>query len=111
MGDKKSDDPLIEIPTSFFDNVFSFDVMRDPVTTPSGHTFERTDIEHWIRIHGTCPVTRASLQVTDLVENRSLRDAIQDFMRERIVARKKLERFRADRKRLAQQLDSTERLH
>jgi hypothetical protein len=51
----------MEIPPSFVDHVFSMEVMRDPVSTPGGHTFEREDITQWILVSRTHPVTRAPL--------------------------------------------------
>ena len=46
----------MEIPSNFLDNLFSMELMQDPVSTPDGHTFERADIEQWIRVSGTNPV-------------------------------------------------------
>lgn len=34
----------MEIPSTFVDSACSKDVMRDPVSTPQGHSFEREDI-------------------------------------------------------------------
>ena len=63
----------METPDSFTDATFGMEIMRDPVSTPEGHTFERGDIEEWIRVNGSCPLTRNPLSTSDLVPNRSLR--------------------------------------
>ena len=63
----------MEVPSTFVDATFSHEVMRDPVSTPQGHTFERVDIIEWIRIKGTCPLTREPLSLADLAPNRALR--------------------------------------
>ncbi|KAJ9453455.1 U-box domain-containing protein 43 [Diplonema papillatum] len=42
-------------------------VMKHPVRSPHGHTYERDSIENWIQQTGeTCPFTAKSLSVTDL---------------------------------------------
>lgn len=63
----------MEIPATFTDTAFSMEVMHDPVSTPQGHTFEREAISAWIRVNGTCPVTRGRLSLADLTPNRALR--------------------------------------
>ena len=63
----------MEIPSTFLDATFTMEVMRDPVSTPHGHTFERESISEWIRVKGTCPWTRAPLTLDDLTPNRALR--------------------------------------
>ena len=99
----------VDIPSAFFDNVFTYEVMRDPVTTPGGHTFERYDIEHWIRLRGTCPLTRKPLAVSDLVENRALREAMASFFKEREGLGQRLDSLQAERHRLLRKIDSLER--
>ena len=98
----------IDVPRSFVDSVFSFEIMRDPVSTPAGHTFEREGIEHWIGLHGTCPITRAALATTDLVPNRALRDAIAEFFKGKRHLERKLERMQSDRRRLFHKLNVME---
>ena len=63
----------MEIPSTFVDSAFSMDIMRDPVSTPQGHTFEREAISEWVRVKGTCPLTREALSLGDLTPNRALR--------------------------------------
>ena len=70
----------MEIPSNFIDHAFSMEVMRDPVSTADGHTFERADIEQWIRARGTNPFTRAPLELTELTPNRALKGAIEEFL-------------------------------
>ena len=81
----------MEIPFSFVDHVFSMEVMRDPVSTPDGHTFEREDIVQWIRVSRTHPVTRAPLALSDLTPNRALKGAIDDFLRSNQQVREQIE--------------------
>jgi len=56
------------------------DIMLEPVVDREGHTFERAAIEHWVvEHHNTCPISRAPLELADLVPNRALHDAIERF--------------------------------
>ncbi|KAK3128861.1 hypothetical protein QOZ80_6BG0467360 [Eleusine coracana subsp. coracana] len=59
----------------------SLDLMRDPVTAPTGITYDRESVEGWLaRGNATCPVTgRGPLRVADLVPNHATRRMIQDW--------------------------------
>jgi STIP1 family protein 1 len=59
----------------------TFDVMRDPVTTPSGITYERAAIEEHLSKNSFDPVTRASCKISDLRPNLALREAIEEFLK------------------------------
>ena len=64
-----------DIPSHFCDPL-TFELMMDPVSVPSGHTFERTTImEHISRFHNN-PFTRDPLEVDKLAPNRALEQAI-----------------------------------
>lgn len=57
------------------------DIMRDPVITEDGHSYERTSIETWFaRGHRTSPCTGAQLSSTTLIPNHNLRIAIEEFL-------------------------------
>ena len=58
----------------------SLDWFTDPVVTPSGHTYERADLEEWIERHGTEPQTRETLTIRQLYPNIGLL-ATQDYYR------------------------------
>lgn len=68
----------VEIP-SYFLCPISLQIMRDPVTLPTGITYDRESIERWIFSgnHNTCPVTRQFLPECDLTPNHTLRRLIQ----------------------------------
>ncbi|GJN30849.1 hypothetical protein PR202_gb19187 [Eleusine coracana subsp. coracana] len=58
----------------------SLDLMRDPVTAPTGITYDRASIEAWLDTgRATCPVTHAALRHEDLVPNHATRRVIQDW--------------------------------
>ena len=46
--------------------------LNEPVCAPDGYTYEKKSIETWLLKHGTSPMTRNPMRVTDLVPNRIL---------------------------------------
>eukprot|EP00249_Psilotum_nudum_P000093 c10344_g1_i1 orf=206-1450(-) len=72
--------PIVAVP-DFFLCPISLELMRDPVIISSGQTFERTNIEKWLRDGCcTCPVTRQVVDLDqDLIPNHTLRRLIQDW--------------------------------
>ncbi len=55
--------------------------MLDPVITPSGHSYERTALEHYLRtVKGEDPQTRKTISVSDLTPNIALKEAIREFL-------------------------------
>jgi hypothetical protein len=53
------------------------EVMRDPVITADGQTYERTEIEKWFALgNRTSPLTGEELPSTNLLPNIALRKAI-----------------------------------
>ncbi|CAO2047571.1 unnamed protein product [Urochloa humidicola] len=58
----------------------SLDLMRDPVTAPTGITYDRASVEGWLeRGHSTCPVTGRLLRAEDLIPNHATRRMIQEW--------------------------------
>ncbi|KAB1211345.1 U-box domain-containing protein 20 [Morella rubra] len=69
----------ITIP-SLFRCPISLDLMKDPVTLPTGITYDRENIERWIEADNqTCPVTNQVLNSFDQIPNHALRKMIQDW--------------------------------
>jgi len=59
----------------------SFELMRDPVITPSGITYDRKDItEHLQRVGHFDPVTRSPLTAEQLVPNLAMKEVIDHFL-------------------------------
>ncbi|TPX31861.1 hypothetical protein SmJEL517_g04901 [Synchytrium microbalum] len=60
----------------------SFEVMTDPVISPSGITYDRTEIVSTIRKLGPFdPFTRQTLREADLIPNLAVKEAIEDFLK------------------------------
>ncbi|ODM92868.1 STIP1 y and U box-containing protein 1 [Orchesella cincta] len=59
----------------------TLDIMKDPVITPSGITYERSAIEgHLDRIGHTDPTTGVPLTKEQLIPNRALKEAVDYFV-------------------------------
>lgn len=58
--------------------------MKNPVTSPYGHTYEKEAIEQYIATKGpSCPITGKPLNVSDLQPNKALQNEImQEVIRE-----------------------------
>jgi len=71
---------LEDIPEQFVDSI-SFELMKDPVITPSGVTFDReTIIDHLRKVGHFDPVTRQPLSEEQLVSNLALKDVLDHFL-------------------------------
>ncbi|KAJ3047293.1 STIP1 y and U box-containing protein 1 [Rhizophlyctis rosea] len=69
-----------EVP-DYYCGKISFEIMMDPVVTPSGITYDRTEIrQHLNKIGQFDPLSRKPLREEDLVANLSLKEAIDDFL-------------------------------
>jgi proto-oncogene tyrosine-protein kinase Met len=55
------------------------ELLRDPVLAQDGHTYERENIEQWIRSNGTSPITRQRLSIEHLYPNRTVKELIDVF--------------------------------
>lgn len=70
----------IDVP-SFFLCPISLQIMKDPVTVPTGITYDRESIEKWLFSgkNNTCPVTKQVISDCDLTPNHTLRRLIQSW--------------------------------
>lgn len=58
-----------------------FEIMTDPVITPSGVTFDRIEIkEHLSKIGRFDPFTREALDFKDLIPNLALKETIDEYL-------------------------------
>ena len=58
----------VEVPEEYVCPL-STEIMREPVSCPSGITYERCWIERWLETEVTCPVTRKALNARQLFPN------------------------------------------
>ena len=57
----------------------TYEVMKDPVSTEDGQTYERTAIEAWLERNDTSPLTNAMLRSKALIPNVVLRQTIHQW--------------------------------
>jgi hypothetical protein len=57
----------------------SLSIMRDPVSTADGHSYERAIIESWLHYHDTSPLTGEVLPHKHLSPNFALLKAIEEW--------------------------------
>ncbi|XP_071739937.1 E3 ubiquitin-protein ligase PUB23-like [Rutidosis leptorrhynchoides] len=69
-----------EVPSHFLCPI-SMQIMNDPVTIPTGITYDRDSIERWLFVckGTTCPVTNQPLSDPDLTPNHTLHRLIQSW--------------------------------
>ncbi|KAJ6220924.1 hypothetical protein RDWZM_006736 [Blomia tropicalis] len=71
-----------EVP-DFLCGKISFEIMQDPVITPSGITYDRKDIdEHLQRVGHFDPITRTPLTSSQLIPNLAMKEVIDNFLLE-----------------------------
>jgi U-box domain len=74
----------LEIPPHYICPI-THEIMRDPVFTADGHTYERQAIEEWFRRgHSTSPLTNNALPHRILTPCISLKDMITEFLSENV---------------------------
>ena len=67
------------IPDHLIDSI-TFEIMHDPVITPSGASYERVGLLKHVRATGLDPLTRNPLSEQQLYPNVALRNACSDFV-------------------------------
>jgi hypothetical protein len=69
----------VEVPCYFLCPI-SLTIMRDPVTLPTGITYDRDGIERWLLTAATCPLTKQPVPADcDPTPNHTLRRLIQSW--------------------------------
>lgn len=77
-------DPEIFDLEIFQDNIFTLDVMEEPVIAPDGYTYEKRCILEWFRTKRTSPTTGAVLSSTQLIPNHSLKSQINQWREQQL---------------------------
>ncbi|KAJ1330004.1 hypothetical protein BSLG_009792 [Batrachochytrium salamandrivorans] len=61
--------------------MLTFEMMTDPMVTPSGITYDRTEIlKHLRKVGPFDPISREPLNASQLIPNLSMREAIDDYL-------------------------------
>ncbi|KAJ6088757.1 Tetratricopeptide-like helical [Penicillium sp. IBT 16267x] len=67
------------VPDHLVDGI-TFEIMHDPVITPSGISYDRIGIVKYVEKAGVDPVTRTPMTVQDLRPNYALKAACEEFL-------------------------------
>ncbi|KAI9934724.1 hypothetical protein ASPWEDRAFT_44204 [Aspergillus wentii DTO 134E9] len=67
------------VPDYLVDGI-TFEIMHDPVITPSGSSFDRIGITKYVEQSGVDPITRVSMSINDLRSNYALKAACEEFL-------------------------------
>lgn len=59
---------------------FLQEIMEDPLVAADGYTYEAEAIREWLNDHNTSPMTNLRLENLNLVSNRIVRSAIQEWL-------------------------------
>jgi hypothetical protein len=63
----------------FYDNIFTMEVMNEPVVASDGFTYEKKSIEQWFSKNSRSPITNMVLSNFSLIPNRSLKSQINQW--------------------------------
>jgi len=66
----------VDVPSEFICPITQ-ELMRDPVMSKYGHSYERQAILKWLVNHKECPMSRQPLKLSDLLTNHNLRSQIR----------------------------------
>ena len=66
------------VPPDFYCPI-SGELMKDPVSDPEGHSYERKYIMEWLSGQKTSPMTRSYLDKNQLTDNPSLKKSIESI--------------------------------
>ncbi|EEP77384.1 conserved hypothetical protein [Uncinocarpus reesii 1704] len=67
------------VPDYLIDSI-SFEIMHDPVVTPSGHSFDRVSILKHLQQNPFDPITRSPMTAKDVRPNYALKAACEEFL-------------------------------
>jgi len=67
-------------PPQYFICPITCNIMNVPLIDNEGNSYEQTAIEKWLETNSTSPITRNCLLITHLKLNRSLKDAITEYI-------------------------------
>jgi hypothetical protein len=70
-----------KIPEEFLCPI-THEIMKDPVVTSDGNTYERQAIEQWLKRNNTSPLTNAPLANKKVIPNQHLKNTISKFTAE-----------------------------
>lgn len=59
-----------------------YEIMKDPVIAQDGITYERANIERWLRRNSSSPITRQNIELSTLIPNIIVKQLIEQIKRQ-----------------------------
>lgn len=78
----------VESVPNYYKCPISWERMENPVVTMEGHSYERWAIEKWLYNQQTSPITGLVLNDYTLINNYTLKSALDDFQKRQIKLKK-----------------------
>mgnify|MGYP000754526970 CR=1 FL=1 len=97
----------VQIPKAFIDPFFK-KILRHPVETKYGDTFELECIKLHIEYFGECPITGKKLELSDLRPNRKIQQEIDEYFQSHSDVEAQINRLSTESNRLGHDIDNLE---
>lgn len=78
--DAQNPETVERVVPDYLVDAITFEVMHDPVITPSGVSYERVGLLRYLAVSGVDPLTREPLTEKQLIPNVALRNASAEFL-------------------------------
>ena len=62
----------------------TFEIMNQPAVAADGNSYERADMQQWLRTRNTSPLTNMVLHSNELFPNTALRHAIEEWQMQQV---------------------------
>ena len=79
---KEKEQESVKIPPEFLCPI-SKEIMKDPVIASDGHTYERANIEAYLKQHNKSPITGVGMDHSFVFPNHSVKKLIEKFLSEK----------------------------
>ena len=82
--EKEEEEEGVFVPSNFLEAFccpITQEIMKEPVMTKYGHTYEKCEIEKWIDKHHNDPLTKNPLEKSDLIPNFAMKNLIEEYLK------------------------------
>ena len=73
-------DICVQVVPDWLVDPITFEIMHDPIVTPTGVSYERVSLLKHIKASGCDPITRAPIRADQLIPNVALKNAASEFL-------------------------------
>lgn len=68
-----------------FECIFSYDIMKDPVTTATGNSYEKSQLYSYLLKDNRDPISRTPIYRDEVYPNHALKKAIEYYKQSKLV--------------------------